>query len=97
VWIEIFTGAVAAIVADGLYKQTNLQDVPWIEHYHVGMASLLLDNRYADGFGATLIGLEFTHSTPFTYGEDPKLTEPGNTGLAILLGAGIVYRRVLSK
>ena len=62
----------------------------FLEHYHIGLASILADkafklNGLGIGFGAVLIADEFRHDKPFGIGE-PEEKLKKNLATTILLG-----------
>lgn len=71
-------GGSAAFYADALWNTTPLHgpaSLTFLEHYHVGLALLTLNNKYADGAGAYLVASEFFQSNPYGL----KQSEPNKT------------------
>lgn len=92
-------GVVSAIVANRVYdevvKTTPRPDSTLgIHHYHVGLASMLVNNSYLDGVGLTLVAMEALHPQPFGIGDSDALHGAKNALLAGALGSAVIGQRV---
>lgn len=71
--------------------QLEASPLSFIEHYHWGMASLLVGGPFFTGVGAVLIGSELFGATPFGIGKPEEETR-GNLAVAAVL-AGLLLAK----